>query len=314
MPCAVAIWSSRRAGSSRRAAAQSPAPARSPNPTTSRSATSRSRDRCGRSCATKPTSTRDARARTVHPAIRSARGPAAGHGARQPYAVRHPSHRRLSARRRHGEGSRADADRARAALARRCAVPRIRCSRARSRVSPCWWRASRRKSRSRAATSRRPAPIQRELEEVRQDAAAEASDAEAAAEEIARLEDSAAPDAEPRRSRHPSLRRRPRRSRRAMPDGADAVVRIADERAETALPVTQVGSAGGHPRRRRCAGVADLPGRSGGAVSAGGRGIARMAPQSRRRPRAGASCGARCTRSRAARAWRARCAWESLPT
>ena len=36
--------------------------------------------------------------------------------------------------------------------------------------------------------------IQRELEEVRQDAAAEASDAEAAAEEIARLEDSAAPD------------------------------------------------------------------------------------------------------------------------
>ena len=43
--------------------------------------------------------------------------------------------------------------------------------------------------------------IQRELEEVRQDAAAEASDAEAAAEEIARLEDSAAPDAAARGAR-----------------------------------------------------------------------------------------------------------------
>ncbi len=62
------------------------------------------------------------------------------------------------------------------------------------------------------------------------------------------------------------------------------------------------------------AGPADLPRRGGRTVPAGRRGIARVAAQSGTTASAAPSCAARCTRSRAARGWRARCAWASSRT
>ena len=58
---------------------------------------------------------RHARERAFDPAVRPARGAACRHGAREPHAVRHPSHRRIPNRRDDGQGTRADADRGRAA-------------------------------------------------------------------------------------------------------------------------------------------------------------------------------------------------------
>ena len=71
---------------------------------------------------------------------------------------------------------------------------------------------------------------------------------------------------------------------------------------------------GGHPRRRRPAGAADLSRGSGRTLSAGRRAAARLARASPATSERARSCSARCTRSRAARGWPARCAWASSRT
>ena len=162
--------------------------------------------------------------------------------------------------------------------------------------------------------------IQRELDELRQEAATEAGDAEAAAALVARLEEEGvgcdAGGRSPRRCRRTRSgeragagsrcggRRDPRIAGSAMPARATATSRCPRRwptRSRTFATTSTrrcCRSSSTRPRsssRRRarsCAG--------GGAV----------------RPTNGwpRSCGARCTRSRAARGWPARCAWASSRT
>ena len=76
---------------------------------------------CARSSSTRPSRhVAHAAARTVAAAVRRAAGAVRGDGARKPHAVRHPSHRRLSADRADSRGAGAGADRA--AAARRAAA------------------------------------------------------------------------------------------------------------------------------------------------------------------------------------------------
>ena len=168
------------------------------------------------------------------------------------------------------------------------------------------------------------AAIQSELESLRADLAAAVDDAETLAARHADADDdtvAAAPadapaggsDAE---ATHPTAA--PPAVAEAMPRarwtgcrgpsaGADLPVEVRDGRAAGR-------SAGRGARRRRCAGAADLPRGGGRAAAAGGR--RRCAPGAARRTtaRRRSSCGGRCTRSRAARGWRARCAWANSRT
>ena len=103
-------------------------------------------------------------------------------------------------------------------------------------------------------------------------------------------------DAAPRRARPVTSSPRPRqRPRSSLPAPAD------DPLADIRDDVDQ----------RR---AADLPRGGRRALSAGRRAAARVAPQPPDDEQRAASCAARCTRSRAARGWRARCAWASSRT
>ena len=134
-------------------------------------------------------------------------------------------------------------------------------------------------------------------------------------EQAARDEETARSAADRAETRAPT----PRRRRRASPLDAAASMRRQPRRrragVELALPAPPADPlAGVRDEIEDETGAADLPRGSGRALPAGRRGS--CAPGAARRddraPRS--SCGARCTRSRAARGWPARCGWASSRT
>ena len=264
--------------------------------------------------------------------------PRAGDGAREPHAVRHPSHRRLSARRDDGEGARAGADRARAARRADAAAPRIPCSRARSpalrmlvarvkarhgvrarrrrgsgtaiqreldELAPGGGRRTRcaadaecrgRWRKSRGSRTTDPAPLADVPQEIAGDVARAAAWSAPAPIAAPRAE-LAPPSAACRAAAPPEALRGPRgrsSSRAARRANDDPLAGIRDDVDAQVLPIFLDEAAELYP--------------------AGRRGGARVAPHSRRRTHRRTTCGARCTRSRAARAWPARCAWASSRT